>query len=132
MRIIDLSDDPRFNKEIRQGIKRNKYGNKKTVVDGIPFDSKKEENRWHELNQLVRGKVITDLQRQVKFLLIPTQRDENGNLLEKATYYIADFVYTDTQTGQKIVEDTKGHKTDVYILKRKLMLKEHSIRIREV
>jgi len=129
MRVINLGNDPRFG---NQGGKRNKYGNKKVTVDGITFDSQKEAERWCLLKQLVRGKAICDLQRQVKFPLIPTQRDENGKLLEQAVYYIADFVYTDIKTGQKIVEDTKGHKTDVYILKRKLMLKEHGIRIREV
>lgn len=129
MRIINLGNDPRFS---NQDAKRNKYGNKKVTVDGITFDSQKEANRWSELWLLQRGKAIADLNRQEKFLLIPAQHDENGKLLERAVYYIADFVYTDIKTGKKIVEDTKGAKTKDYIIKRKLMLKEHGIRIREV
>lgn len=129
MRVINLGNDPRFG---NQGGKRNKYGNEKIVHGGITFDSQKEANRWSELWLLQRGKAIADLKRQEKFLLIPAQHDENGKLLERAVYYIADFVYTDIKTGKKIVEDTKGAKTKDYIIKRKLMLKEHGIRIREV
>lgn len=110
----------------------SKYGAKKVTIDGITFDSIKEATRWRELKYHVMGKIITDLKRQEKFLLIPAQYDENEKLIERAVYYIADFVYTDIKTGQKIVEDTKGVKTKEYIIKRKLMLKEHGIRIREV
>ncbi len=129
MRVINLGDDPRFT---TKGGKRNKYGNEKIVHGGVTFDSQKEAERWSELWLLQRGKVIADLQRQEKFLLIPAQYDENGKLIERAVTYVADFVYTDIKTGQKIVEDTKGVKTKDYIIKRKLMLKEHGIRIREV
>ena len=53
-------------------------------------------------------------------------------LLERACSYIADFVYTDCKTGQTIVEDTKGMRTREYVIKRKLMLYMHGIRIKEV
>lgn len=136
MRIINLGNDDRFFPKGKYNVikesKRNKYGNKKVIVDGITFDSEKEANRYCELKQLERGKVIKDLRWQERFKLIPHQRDENGKLLERAVYYIADFVYTDIKTGQRIVEDTKGFKTDAYIMKRKLMLHVHGIRIREV
>ena len=53
-------------------------------------------------------------------------------MIERAVNYVADFVYTDLKTGQKIVEDAKGAKTKEYIIKRKLMLHVHGIRIREI
>lgn len=104
-----------------------KYGNIKTVTsDGIKHDSRKEANRWCELKMLERAGKITDLQRQVKFELIPKQEGE------RACHYVADFVYHDAETGKKVVEDTKGKKTKDYIIKRKLMLYIHGIRIREI
>ena len=110
----------------------SKYGAKKVTFDGKTFDSQKEALRYAELRLLERGKVISELQCQVEYLLIPSQRDENGKVIERAVNYIADFVYTDNKTGQTVVEDTKGFKTKEYIIKRKLMLKEYGIRIREV
>ncbi len=121
-----------------------KYGNKKITVDGVTFDSKKEYLRWCELRLLERAGQITDLQRQVKYELVPAQYEEyerysaktgkrlkNGTrAVEKECSYIADFVYQ--QDGRTVVEDTKGYKTEAYIIKRKLMLHIHGIRIREV
>lgn len=107
----------------------NKYGSKKTEVDGVTFDSKKEAKRYQELRILEKAGEITDLRRQVKFELIPSQRI-NGKVAERAVEYKADFVYT--QDGQTIVEDTKGFRTKDYIIKRKLMLWVHGIRIREI
>ena len=128
MRTIDLSNDPRFS----QKGKRNKYGNKKIVHGGIEFDSQKEANRWSELWLLQRGKAITELERQVRFELIPAQHDKHGKCIERSISYVADFVYIDMKTGERIVEDTKGMKTPEYIMKRKLMLYYYGIRIREV
>ena len=123
----------------------NKYKNIKITVDGETFDSKKEYTRWCELKLLERANEITDLKRQVKFVLIPAQREESkevykkgkhkglpklGKLIEKECAYIADFVYR--ENGQLVVEDTKGIKTEVYKVKRKMMLSEYGIRIREV
>jgi hypothetical protein len=103
-----------------------KYGNRKTqTIDGMVFDSRKEASRWGELKLMERAGLIKDIQTQVKFELIPKQDGE------KACYYIADFVYTDCETGNKVVEDTKGYKTEVYRIKRKLMLKVHNIKIKE-
>lgn len=117
-----------------------KYNNKKTIVDGEVFDSKKEAVRYRELLLLEKAMAISDLQRQVKFVLIPAQREvdtvgprggiKKGKLLEKECAYVADFVYW--ENGRMVVEDTKGFKTKEYIIKRKLMLHVHGIQIREI
>lgn len=117
-----------------------KYHNVKTRRDGLTFDSKKEHKRYNELLLLQQAGEITHLRRQVKFLLIPTQREPNiigprggvkkGKLLERECSYIADFVYG--KNGKMVVEDTKGVRTKDYIIKRKLMLKIYGIRIREI
>lgn len=107
----------------------SKYKSKKVTVQGITFDSKKEANRFRELSLLERAGKITELQRQVKFELIPSQRID-GKVVERACYYVADFVYL--ENGQKVVEDTKGFKTKDYIIKRKLLLHNYGIRIKEV
>ena len=110
-----------------------KYHNRKTEVNGIVFDSKHEAERWIELRYMERAGLIYDLQRQVPFVLIPTQRDEvTGKLLEKETKYYADFTYRDKQTHKLIVEDAKGCKTEAYRLKKKLMLYRHGLKIVEV
>ena len=130
-RYIDLSGDSRFNMQIGSIGKRSKYGNKKTTVDGIRFDSLHEANRYMELKLLERGKAIRDLRRQVKYQLVPTVRS-NGKVIQRAINYYADFVYTDCRTGKEIVEDAKGYKTDVYRMKKKMMLNKYGIEIREV
>lgn len=108
----------------------SKYRSKKTVVDGQKFDSKKEANRYQELLLLEKAGVIKNLSRQVKFVLIPSQRDESGKVVERECSYKADFTYED---GIKtVVEDVKGYRTKEYIIKRKLMLYQYGIRIREV
>lgn len=123
---------------------RNKFGNRKVTIDGMTFDSKHEYQRWCELKLLVRAGKIHDLHRQVKFELVPAQyetyerfSEKSGKRLtdgkrcvEKAVTYIADFVYWE---GDKmIVEDAKGVKTEGYIIKRKLMLERHGVKIVEV
>lgn len=124
----------------------SKYHAIKTkTADGIVHDSRKEANRWCELLLLQRGGVIKDLDRQVEYLLIPSQtetyerRGKRGQLLrpgvrviEKECKYIADFVYVDAATGETVVEDAKGVRTEAYKIKKKLMLKVHGIKIREV
>lgn len=122
----------------------NKYLNQKIKIGSKIFDSKKESKRWQELCLLQRAGKITDLQRQVKFILIPTQyekfprySDKTGKrlkdgirTLEQECSYVADFVYM--QDGKRVVEDTKGVKTKDYIIKRKLMLSVHGIKIKEI
>lgn len=109
--------------------KLGKYKNRKLTIDGEVFDSQKEYARYRELALLQRAGQISDLKRQVRYELIPTQRI-GGKVVEKSCVYIADFVYT--ENGETVVEDTKGFRTKDYIIKRKLMLHVHGIRIREV
>ena len=107
----------------------SKYKSRKVTVGGITFDSRKEYTRWVELILLLKAGRISDLKRQVKYELIPSQRID-GKVVERACSYVADFVYT--ENGKTVVEDTKGFKTLEYIIKRKLMLYIHGIRIVEV
>ncbi len=112
----------------------SKYGSKKTEVDGIVFDSKKEANRYSELKLLERAGEIKNLEMQKEYILIPTQYYMDGKkkkVAERECKYKADFVYTD-KDGVTVVEDTKGFRTKDYLLKRKLMLYVHGIRIMEV
>ena len=125
------------------GLKR-KYGNKKIQAYGQVFDSKKEFHRWSELSLLERAGEITNLQRQVPYLLIPEQRGPSvekyqkgprkgqlkpGPVLERKVSYVADFVYE--ENGETVVEDAKGLRTKEYVIKRKLMLYRYGIRIKE-
>lgn len=110
---------------------QRKYGNEKVVINGQTFDSQAEYRRWRELCLLAQAGAISDLQRQVRYELIPVQRDEDGNVLERACYYVADFVYTGAD-GYTVVEDVKGIRTKAYLMKRKLMLYRYGIRIQEV
>lgn len=109
----------------------NKYGNRKTTLDGITFDSAKEANRYAELKLLERAGEISNLQLQRPFVLIGAQKDENGKVIERPLKYIADFVYKD-KDGKTVIEDAKGMRTDVYKIKRKLMLSIYGYRIKEV
>lgn len=103
--------------------KKSKYNATKTEVDGIIFDSKKEANRYKELKLLLKCGRIGLLQRQVEYEL-----NEGGSHSLK---YIADFEYIDALTGQKITEDCKGFRTDIYKKKCRLMKKVHNITIKE-
>lgn len=119
----------------------SKYHSRKVIKDGETFDSLKEYRHWCGLKLMERAGAITDLRRQVKFVLIPAQREEDttgprggvikGRLLERECSYVADFVYE--QDGNTIVEDVKSPatKTPEYKIKRKLMLWVHGIRIKE-
>lgn len=102
----------------------SKYHNKKTEVDGITFDSKKEANRYQELLLLERACQIVDLELQPNFKLIV-----NGI---KVGSYRGDFRYKDALTGNTVIEDVKGMKTPVYNLKRKLVKALYDIDIVEV
>jgi hypothetical protein len=121
----------------------NKYHAQKCVINGIEFASRKEAYRYQALLLLQRAGAIEDLRLQVKYVLIPAQYEayerfgkrgqrlkDGKRLLEKECAYIADFVYK--ENGNEIVEDTKGFKTKDFIIKRKLMLYVHGIRIKEV
>lgn len=96
----------------------SKYRSKKVVVDGITFDSKKESKRYCELKLLERCGKIKDLELQHKFELQPSFKKKGRTI--RAITYVADFVYFDLETMRIVVEDAKGYKTDVYMLKKKM------------
>ena len=97
---------------------KSKYGAQKTTVDGIRFDSKKESERYSELRLLERSGAISDLKLQPKFELQEGFRLQGHAI--RAITYVADFSYI--FRGQRIVEDVKGMKTQVYNLKKKMFL----------
>ncbi|HEY9219521.1 MAG TPA: DUF1064 domain-containing protein [Phenylobacterium sp.] len=104
-----------------------KYRNKRTEVDGVVFDSRKESARYGELVLLQRAGEIRDLKRQVPFRM-----EVNGKLV---CTYRADATYIETKTGELIVEDVKSpitRKDPLYRLKAKLLLAVHNIEIREI
>lgn len=121
---------------------KSKYHARKTIIDGITFDSLKEARRYRELKALEARGMIASLELQKKFVLIPAQRTPDtigkrggtikGKLIEREVAYYADFYYFDAMTQEWTVEDTKGMRTPEYIIKRKLMLWIHGIRIKEV
>ena len=117
---------------MRYPQRESKYHAKKITWNGEVFDSKKEFNRYQELLLLQRAGRIANLERQVKIPLLPSQKDENGKVIERAVTYIADFVYFDIERNKTVVEDVKGMRTQEYILKRKMMLYLNHIRIYEV
>lgn len=129
--------------------RRAKCGNIKVTVDGIEFDSKKEAQRYCELKLLLRAGKITELELQKEFELIPAQYEtfprygktgkrlqDGKRCIEKSCVYKADFAYK--QDGQLIVEDVKGYRDPAsaayakFVVKRKLMLWLHGIKINEI
>lgn len=135
---------------MRYGRKKGvKYGNNKTVVDGIEFDSKKEARRYCELKLMERAGQIEDLELQKVFELIPAQYEtferygkkgqrlkDGKRCIEQSCTYKADFAYK--QNGQLIVEDVKGYRDPAsagyakFIIKRKLLLWRYGVRIVEI
>lgn len=114
-----------------QNMSYSKYKNQKVIVDGHTFHSKKEARRYGELKLLARAGKIKDLELQPKFELIPTIRTDTETL-ERVSYY-ADFRYFDLTKNCVVVEDVKGYKTSVYILKKKMLLHKYpDINFREV
>lgn len=123
-------------------FKKNKYNNRKIIYEDKVFDSRKEASRYRDLKMMEAAGLIKDLRQQVKFELIPTQREpdtigpkggvKKGKVIEKECSYYADFVYYDNELQQQIVEDTKGVRTKEYIIKRKLMLYIHGVKIKEI
>lgn len=105
-------------------IKTNKYGNKKVKDGNETFDSVFEYNRWCELKLLEKAGKISNLQRQVKYELIPKSK------WGRSINYIADFVYE--ENGVLTVEDTKGVLTDVFKLKARLFEERYGFSIKLV
>ena len=126
-------------------------GNKFNAEKYGGFDSKKEYTRYQVLRIRERAGEIDNLRTQVKYVLIPAQREEStevftrgknkgkhklGRVIEKEVSYWADFVYHDINTNREVVEDVKGYRDGaaykIFVLKRKLMLWRYGIRIKEV
>jgi len=107
---------------------KQKYNNKKT--NG--YDSKRESNRADVLKLLERAGEISSLQEQVKYEIIPSYYkvvDGKRKCISRATHYYADFQYV--ENGETVVEDCKGCRTEVYNIKKKLMLHVHGIEVKE-
>jgi hypothetical protein len=146
LKCIKCAEDTRCLPSFGRSWAMNKYYNQKTTTsDGITHDSQKEAQRWCELKLLERAGHISNLRRQVEFELLPNQYEtierygKNGKrlkdqvkLIEHKVSYIADFVYD--ENGKTVVEDVKSvaTQTDKFIIKRKLMLYIHGIKIRIV
>ena len=109
---------------------KSKYGNIKTEVDGIKFDSKKEANRYQELKLLKRAGEIEKLKLQPRYELQPKYRINGRNV--RNLEYKADFEYIDRKTGETITEDVKGMKTAVYKIKKKLFEYIYNREIKEI
>lgn len=110
--------------------KKSKYGNKPATIGAEKYRSEREARRHQELLQLARAGQVAGLSREVPFVLAPAAVIDGRR--KPALRYYADFVYTDTATGAEVVEDVKGMKTQVYIIKRHLMMTVHGIAVREV
>lgn len=106
---------------------RSKYHAKKTTVDGITFDSRREASRYLVLKSMEEDGAIEDLRRQVRYELVPAF-DVDGKHC-RPVYYVADFTYS--ENGHEVIEDVKGMKTDVYKLKAKLFAYRYGMNIRE-
>lgn len=110
----------------------SKYRNKKCNIDGIWFDSIREGRRYSELKLMEKGGYISNLRLQVPYELVPNQKNREGKVIERKVVYRADFVYFDNDKQEEVVEDAKGFRTEVYLLKKKLMLDRYGIQIKEV
>jgi len=98
---------------------RSKYKNRKTSLDGTVYASKREADRAATLKLMVQAREVISFFEQVPFSL-PGNRE-----------YLADFVVL-WPDSTWTVEDAKGVRTDVYKIKRDLMLETYGIEIVEV
>lgn len=105
----------------------SKYHARKTVVDGLTFDSKREADRYTVLKRKEQEGAIEGLRRQVRYELVPAF-DVDGKHY-RPVCYVADFVYV--EDGKEVVEDVKGMRTDVYVLKSKLFARRYGMSIKE-
>ena len=106
-----------YNYYLKNQKRRNKHNNKKTVIDGITFDSKKEAEYYCKLKILKKAGEIKEFGIQPKYELQPTFH-KNGKTHRSITY-IADFIITNNDGTTDIV-DVKGFETDVFKIKQKL------------
>lgn len=108
----------------------SKYGAKKTTVNGVKFDSKAEARRWVDLLLLQKSGAITELQRQVMFVLAPPVRLRGEKRSKPELRYCADFCYREARNYEYVVEDVKGVVTPVFRIKQHLMATVHGISVR--
>lgn len=116
-----ITNDKKMIKKIQS---YSKYGNRKTMVDGMLLDSKKEVYRYSELKLLLKAKEIRNLELQKAYVLQDPFKDFEGKH-HRAITYLSDFTYEDLKTGRIVVEDVKASltfQTQVYKLKKKLFL----------
>ena len=109
---------------------RNKYHNKKVVYNGIKFDSIKEKNYYMILRNYEKNGRIKDLKTQVPFELIPKYKINNKSI--RKTQYYADFTYVSTTDNKLHIVDTKGVRTQVYKIKKKMFEYKYKIEIEEI
>lgn len=107
-----------------------KYRNQPVVIDGVRFDSVREAKRWQELKMLESAGKISQLERQVPYELAHAVRLSGEKRLKPAIRYVADFRYFDCEEYAYVVEDTKGHQTEAFRIKRHLMKSVHGIDVR--
>ena len=98
--------------------KFKKYGNTKTIRDGIAFDSQREARRYLELKSLQKCGLIKSLRLQPRYLLQEAFTHKLTGCKHRKIEYVADFEYE--ERGKIMVEDSKGMQTDVFKLKAKL------------
>jgi hypothetical protein len=127
----NLKGDKQPGEKLAPVAKPSKYRNRKCEHEGMTFDSKRELKRWLELRLRERAGEIRDLQRQVPFVLAD-RVDLGEKRIKPALRYYADFVYVETATGDKVVEDAKGKVVPEYRTKKHLMASVHKLIIREV
>lgn len=108
----------------------NKYHNKKVFYGDILFASKKECNYFYKLKLMENTGMIKNLKRQVPFELIPTHKINNRTV--RKMQYIADFTYITTNDNKLHIVDTKGYRTEVYKLKKKIFEYKYKMEIEEV
>lgn len=112
----------------------HKYRAKPMEIDGRRFASQAEGRRYAELKLLLQVNAISDLECQPVFPLHVVKLYRNGMPIEIETVakYIADFQYIDLKSGEIVVEDVKGFKTETYRLKKKLVEAIHGVHVREL
>lgn len=110
--------------------RRNKYGARKVIIDGQHFDSQREANRWWDLRMLEKGGQISQLERQVPYVLAQAVTLHGARRKKPALRYVADFRYFDVKAGHFVVEDAKGYESPISRIKRHLMKSVHNIDVR--
>lgn len=109
-----------------------KYHNKPSQVGEEKYRSQHEAKCHARLTIHQRIGLIAGLTREVPFVLAPKVKIEGEKRARPALRYVADFVYSDVETGKIVVADAKGMQTPVYRLKKHLMKTIHNIDVMEL